>query len=30
MEVLGETLLSLVFIIVGMGLIYYLVKKEKL
>ena len=30
MEVLGEALLSLVFIIVGMGLIYYLVKKEKL
>lgn len=28
MGLLGEALLSLLFIFVGMGLIYYLVKKE--
>lgn len=28
MGLLEETILSLVFIVVGMGLLYYLVKKE--
>lgn len=30
MSIIVEALLSLLFIIVGMGLIYYMVKKERL
>lgn len=30
MDILKELLLSLVFIIIGMWIIYYLVKKERL